>query len=227
MVALAGGSTPSRLYALLGEPPHRAEIPWARVELFWGDERCVPPDHADSNYRGVWGSLLRKVDVSPEHVHRMLGEHPDRTEAAREYAREMARAFGLPAEGTPPVFDLVLLGMGADGHMASLFPWSAALTEARRWVMRHAMPMADAERLTLTVPVLNRAREMRVLVAGMDKAGTLAAVLEGPRDPERLPAQLLRPGGGRLVWLVDQAASAALSGRAARGQTSPSSERHG
>lgn len=220
-VALAGGSTPSRLYLMLGEPPHLDEIPWSRVEIFWGDERCVPPHHPDSNYGGARVSLLDKVDIPPERVHRMRGELPDRTEAARDYAREMAAVFAVPVDGPPPALDLVLLGMGADGHMASLFPWSAALAERRSWVMRNVLPAGGAERLTLTVPVLNRAREIRVLVAGADKAATVAAVIEGPRDPGRLPAQLLEPEAGRLVWLLDRAASAALSPGARGGEARP------
>jgi 6-phosphogluconolactonase len=210
-LVLAGGSTPRRLYQLLAEPPYAADVPWERVEFFWGDERPVPPDHPESNYRMAREALLSKVGAWPERIHRIRAEEPDRASAAAEYGCEIARVLGAPADGPPPVFDLILLGLGADGHTASLFPGSAALRERRSWAVRNRGPGRAEDRITLTVPVLNRAREVRVLVAGPDKAMALAAVLEGPRDPERLPAQLLLPGAGRLAWLVDRAAAADLS----------------
>ncbi len=206
-VALAGGSTPGRLYQLLGDPPYRDRVAWDRVEWFWGDERAVPPDHPDSNYGMAAAALLDKLDLPPERIHRIRAERADREAAARDYQVEIARAFGVTPEGALPVFDLVLLGLGADGHTASLFPGTAALRERRRWVVSHLVPPLDTERITLTPPVLNRAREIRFLVAGADKAAALRAVVRGPRDPERLPAQAIRPEGGRLVWLVDRAAA--------------------
>ncbi len=206
-VALSGGSTPQRLYERLAEPPHRARVPWDRVEVFWGDERAVAPDHPDSNARLAVAALLSRVPIPPEGIHRIHAERADRDAAAREYQDEIARVFGVAADGPAPALDLVLLGLGADGHTASLFPGSAALAESRRWVVSHFVPALGAERITLTPPILNRAREVRVLVTGADKAGALRAVLHGPRAPERFPAQLIQPESGRLVWLVDRGAS--------------------
>lgn len=206
-VALSGGSTPRRLYQLLAEAPYRNQVAWERVEFFWGDERAVPPDHPDSNYQLAAAALLSKLDVPPERIHRIQAERADRDAAARDYQVEIARVFGVAAEDPPPALDLVLLGLGDDGHTASLFPYSEGLRERRRWVVRHFVERLGAERITLTLPILNRAKEIRFLVAGAEKAPALRAVLEGPRDPERLPAQLVQPEAGRLIWLVDQAAA--------------------
>lgn len=210
-VALSGGSTPRKLYQFLAEPPFRNRVSWERLEFFWGDERAVPPDHPDSNYGLASATLLTKLDLSPERIHRIQAERVDRDAAARDYQDEIARVLGVAPDGPPPAFDLVLLGMGADGHTASLFPESDGIHERRRWVVSHFIPRLGAERITLTAPILNRAREIRVLAAGADKASALKAVLEGSRDPEHLPAQLVQPEGGRLIWLVDQAAAHQLS----------------
>jgi 6-phosphogluconolactonase len=212
-VVLAGGSTPRRLYQLLAEAPHRGAVAWDHVDVFWGDERAVPPGHPDSNYAMATGALLDRVPVVKQRVHRIQAERADRGAAALDYQREIAAAVGADPDGRPPALDLILLGMGADGHTASLFPWSPALSERRRWVVAHFVPTLGVDRVTLTVPLINRAREIRMLVAGPDKAGALAAVLEGPPDPERLPAQLIRPEAGRLIWLVDRAAAAKLQGK--------------
>ena len=209
-VALAGGSTPRGLYRLLAEAPTRDRVAWDRIEWFWGDERAVPPDHPDSNYGMAAAALLGKFDLPPERVHRIRAEQTDGEAAARAYQEEIARAFGVDPEGPPPAFDLILLGLGADGHTASLFPHTPALRERRRWVVSHFVPALGAERITLTLPILNRAREVRFLVAGAEKAAPLRAVLEGPRDPEMLPAQSIHPEAGRLIWLADRAAAAAL-----------------
>ncbi len=212
-VALSGGSTPRRMLQLLAEPPFREQVDWARLDVFWGDERAVPPDDPDSNYGMARGALLSKVPVPSARVHRMAAERDDRDAAAQDYAAEIARTLGVPPEGEPPAFDLVLLGMGPDGHTASLFPQTAALRETRRWVVRNYVPKFSADRLTLTAPILNRGATILFLVAGADKAPVLQEVLEGPPDPERLPSQLIRPVAGRLVWLVDQAAAARLTER--------------
>lgn len=209
--ALSGGSTPRRLYQLLAGPPLGDQVDWGRVEVFWGDERCVPPDDKDSNYRMAREALLDRVPIPPDHVHRMEAERPDRDAAARDYEATLARAFGVAPGGEPPAFDLVLLGLGPDGHTASLFPHTTALDETQRWVVANHVPKLGADRLTLTVRVLNRAREVLFLVAGADKAEPLAGVLEGPPDPRRLPAQLVRPANGRLVWFVDRQAAARLT----------------
>lgn len=200
-VALAGGSTPEAAYALLAT---QGGIPWRAVHVFWGDERAVPPDHPDSNYRMAWRALLAHVPVPAAQVHRMRGEAEDLEEAAREYEAVLRGAFGLPAGGLPPRLDLILLGMGAEGHTASLFPGSPALG-AREWVAAPFVPALRARRLTLTPAVINRAAEVVFAVAGVQKAEALRAVLLGPRCPERYPAQAVAPVGGRVEWLVEQA----------------------
>lgn len=210
-IALSGGSTPRRLYQLLTEAPFGAQVDWERIEVFWGDERAVPPEHPDSNFGMAHAALLARVRVAPERVHRMAAEREDRDAAARAYEAEIARTFGVFPEAEPPAFDCILLGMGADGHTASLFPHTKAVRERRRWVVRNAVATLGAERLTLTAPILNRSATVLFLVAGADKAATLRQVLEGPTDPERLPAQLIRPLAGRLLWLVDTAAAACLT----------------
>ena len=212
-VALSGGSTPRRLYEMLATPPLRDAVDWGRVEFFWGDERAVPPEHPDSNY-GAAAALLDKIGATPSLVHRMRGEDPDLDRAARDYQLTIARRFGIDVEGPPPALDLILLGMGPDGHTASLFPASPALKEQRRWVVRNRAARLGADRITLTAPILNQGRDIRLLVTGADKAETLKAALEGPADPERLPVQLIAPTSGRLRWLVDRAAAADLKGGA-------------
>lgn len=212
-VALSGGSTPRRLYELLAAPPFREQIDWERMEVFWGDERAVPPDHPDSNFGMAHAALFAKVPAPPARVHRMPGERTDRDVAAQEYAAEIARTFAVPSAGEPPVLDLILLGMGPDGHTASLFPHTDAVRERRRWVVRNYVPKLQADRLTLTAPILSRGATILFLVAGADKAPVLREVLEGPPDLERLPSQLIRPTAGRLVWLVDRAAASRLAGK--------------
>lgn len=208
-VALSGGSTPRRLYQLLTEPPFHEQVDWTKVEFFWGDERSVPPDHPDSNYY-VAHEALQKLRILAEHIHRMQAEREDQEAAARDYQAEIARVFGVPVQGEAPAFDLILLGLGADGHTASLFPYTEAVQETRRWVTCSYVPKLSANRLTLTAPILNRGKAILFLVAGTDKAAALQAVLEGPLDPERVPAQLIRPTAGRLVWMVDQASAGRL-----------------
>lgn len=214
-VALSGGSTPRRLYEILAEAPPWAHLDWRRVEFFWGDERVVSPEHPDSNYRMAAVVLLGKLGIPPERIHRIHGELPDPERAATLYQEEIARVFAVAPDGPPPIFDLILLGMGMDGHTASLFPYSQALTERRRWVVSHYAARLGTQRITLTPPILNRAAHVRLLVTGTDKAEVLREVLEGPRDPERLPVQLVVPESGRLVWLVDRAAASRLAGEGA------------
>ncbi|HEV8643428.1 MAG TPA: 6-phosphogluconolactonase [Methylomirabilota bacterium] len=211
VAALAGGATPRRIYELLAEPERHDQIDWTRVEFFWGDERAVPPDHPDSNYGMAAAALLAELDLQPEQIHRIQAERPDRERAARDYQIEIARVFGVSPDGPPPVFDLILLGMGADGHTASLFPYTDALREQHRHVVSHYVAKLQADRITLTFPIINRAGEIRVVAAGAEKAPTLKEVLEGPPDPERLPSQLLDPVAGRLAWLVDRAAASQLA----------------
>jgi len=212
-IALSGGSTPRRLFQVLAARGPDA-LPWERVELWWGDERTVPPDHTESNYRMARESLIEPLGVDlglgAARVHRIAGELADPDAAAAAYERALVDALGAP-----PVLDLVLLGMGPDGHTASLFPGSPALDEARRWVVANPVtsPLVHGTttRITLTAPAINAARRVRFLVAGADKAAALAAVLEGPRDPARTPSQLIAPRGD-LAWFVDEAAAAALRG---------------
>ncbi|MBI4277706.1 MAG: 6-phosphogluconolactonase [Armatimonadetes bacterium] len=213
MVALSGGSTPRGLYAVLAGDPYREDILWARTHVFWGDERCVPPDHPESNYGMAREVLLSRVPVPPENVYRMVGEHADPEAAAARYEAVLREVFHLDA-GNVPVFDLILLGLGDDGHTASLFPGSAALREQRRLVAAPFVDRLNVYRLTLTPPVFNHAAAVMFLVAGWSKAAGLRAVLEGPDRPERLPAQIVRPERATLLWLVDQAAASLLTRRA-------------
>jgi ribulose-phosphate 3-epimerase len=212
LVALAGGSTPRGVYECLAATPFRERIPWDRVEIFWGDERSVPPDHPDSNYRMAWDSLLSSAPVPSGQIHRMHAEDPSAEQAASDYERELSQVFGIPPHAAPPVFDLIFLGMGLDGHTASLFPDTVALRERDAWVVASRAPVEPASRLTLTLGVLDRARCVCFLVAGGAKADTLARVLEGPENPRLLPSQSVAPSAGRLVWIVDRAAASRLRG---------------
>jgi 6-phosphogluconolactonase len=209
-VALSGGSTPKRLYELLAAEPSRSQIDWGRIEFFWGDERCVPPDHKDSNYRMAREAMLAHLPIPAEHIHRIQAERSDREAAARDYEAVLARVFGIGRGGEPPALDLILLGMGPDGHTASLFPHTKALEETQRWVVPNHVPQLNTDRLTLTRPILNRGRKVLFLVAGADKAERLAEVCAGPADPKRLPAQSIRPPQGELIWFVESAAAARL-----------------
>lgn len=210
-VALSGGSTPKGLYALLASEADafRGRVPWGKIHFFWGDERHVPPDHPGSNYRMVYDALLSQVPVPADHVHRIRAENPDAAKAAEEYEQALREFFGLD-EGEWPRFDLVLLGMGPDGHIASLFPWTAVLDERKRLVAASWVEKLNTTRITLTPPVLNNAACVVFLVSGEEKAETLRTVLYGDAKTVRLPAQLIRPGHGRLLWLVDRAAARLL-----------------
>jgi 6-phosphogluconolactonase len=210
-VALAGGSTPRATYRLLaegGDPPDRERVPWDRARVFFGDERHVPPDHRDSNYRMAFDTLLSKV--RPGSVHRYDTELPDVALAARSYETALRRALP-PGPGEVPRFDLVLLGLGADGHTASLFPGSEALRQTDRLVAVPWVEKLRSYRFTLTPIVLNSAAHVMFLVSGADKAEALREVLEGEDRPERLPAQSVRPKNGSVLWLVDRDASSLLS----------------
>jgi 6-phosphogluconolactonase len=207
-VALSGGSTPQRLYSLLanGAEPFRAQVPWDKIHFFWADERHVPPVHPDSNYRLASEMMLSKVPVPPEHVHRVQAENSSADTAAQAYEQELREFFHLE-EGQQPRFDLVLLGMGPDGHTASLFPGTDVLRETKRLVAAPWVEKLHTYRISLTPPALNSAALIIFLVSGKEKAGALRSVLKGDYQPERFPAQLIHPISGRLLWLVDQAAA--------------------
>jgi 6-phosphogluconolactonase len=206
VVALSGGSTPRTTYALLASDEFAARMDWPRVRVFWGDERCVPPDHPHSNYRMAREALLDKVPIPTENVHRMRGELPP-DQAATAYQEELEAVLGAGGR-----FDLILLGMGADGHTASLFPGTTALHEQTRWVVAHHVDKQSAWRVTLTPVAINAAVHVIFIVSGAGKAERLRQVLAGPYQPDILPAQIVRPTHGRLLWLVDAAAAVHLRG---------------
>ncbi len=205
-IGLAGGTTVRGLFELMATRPYASRLDWDRVFLFWGDERCVPPDHPDSNYGMARKTLLEHVPVPAENVERMKGEL-DPAEAAEQYEAVLRRHFGDEA----PRFDVLLQGMGSDGHTASLFPGTEALKERTRWVVANYVPKLESWRITLTIPAINAARNVIFMVSGPGKAEPLRDVLEGPRDPERLPSQAIAPVDGALVWMVDAAAGSLLA----------------
>ena len=205
-VALSGGSTPKKMYQLLASDEFKEQVDWAKVHVFFGDERCVPPDHADSNYRLADEALLSRVALPARNVHRIMGEG-DAAANARLYENELQTYFaGMPW----PRFDLVLLGMGDDGHTASLFPETTVLKEQRAWVAGVWVEKLNAYRITLTVPAINHAAHVIFLVTGAGKAERVAEVIHGESAPERLPSQLIRPASGTLRWFLDRAAAANL-----------------
>jgi len=209
-IAISGGSTPRAAFALLADPsqPWRARMPWDKLELYWVDERCVPPDHPESNFRMTREAMLDHVPLRPEQIHRMEGELEPEVAAAR-YESELRNSFRLEGAESPR-FDLIALGMGDDGHTASLFPHTKAIHEMGRLVTANHVPQKDTWRITLTWPVINHARSVFFLIGGADKAAVLQEVFAGSRDPERLPSQLIWPSGGILTLILDKAAAALL-----------------
>lgn len=207
-VALSGGSTPRPMYRLLTKSPQRDAVDWSRVFVFWADERTVPPDHEQSNYRMARETLLDHVPIPRNQIFRMQGEN-DPTRAAEEYERVLVRVFALEP-GEPPDFGLIILGIGADGHTASLFPATEALDETDRLVVANSVPQLDTVRITLTIPVLTRAANTLVLASGEDKAAAVQRALEGPYDPVQTPSQVLRTATGTVIWLLDEAAASQL-----------------
>jgi 6-phosphogluconolactonase len=201
-VAMSGGSTPKLVYPLLLESPRRDAVDWSRVEFFWGDERAVPPDHPDSNFGIAYQMLISHLpDVRPDRIHRMPAEAPDIDAAALSYESEIRLAFG--ARGNePPAFDLIWLGIGPDGHTASLFPGTLALEEAERWVVGNWVPSQDAWRMTFTYPLLNAGRHVLFVATGADKAEALRAIRAGGSG---LPAEAV--SGRGVLWIVDAAAA--------------------
>jgi 6-phosphogluconolactonase len=211
-IALSGGSTPKNLYTLLATNA-RATLPWEKMYFFWGDERHVPPDDAESNYRMANEAMLAKVPVPAGNVFRVPAENPDAAAAAEAYEKTLRKFFAVQA-GEFPRFDLILLGMGPDGHTASLFPETAALAEKSRWVVANWVEKMKTSRITLTLPVLNAAGCVAFLVSGADKAPVLREVLEGKAPGEKYPSKLVRPSDGKLIWFVDRAAGSELSAAA-------------
>jgi 6-phosphogluconolactonase len=206
-LALAGGSTPKKLYGLLASEPYRDQINWALTEIFWSDERCVPPDSEDSNYHLAQEVLLSKVPISADQIHRMPADADDRDQASLTYIQEIQRVFGT--NGIPS-FDLLQLGMGPEGHTASLFPHQASLHEQTRLIMPVTVPKPPPPRLTFTPLLLNAATHILFLVTGQDKADALQAILEGEYNPDEYPAQIIRPTQGEVTWMLDPAAASKL-----------------
>jgi 6-phosphogluconolactonase len=206
-VALSGGSTPKGLFTLLAtDAALRSQAPWEKTHFFWGDERHVPPDHAESNYRMAYEAMLSKVPAPAANVHRIHGEYSNAAQAASEYENELRQFFHLAA-GELPRFDLVLLGMGPDGHTASLFPGSAALEERQRMVVSNWVEKFHTDRITFTYPALNNAANVIFLTGGADKTEMLRAVLTGKPQSVPYPSERIQPTHGRLLWLVDEAAA--------------------
>jgi 6-phosphogluconolactonase len=219
-VALSGGSTPRAMLALLAADPFVETVPWPSIYFFWGDERCVPPEHQDSNYRMASEALLSKVPVPAENIFRIPAEMADPERAAEDYASSLTQFFrtgpGATKSGTAPLsnlprFDLVFLGMGPDGHTASLFPHSSALQAGEQIVAANYVEKFKANRITLTAATVNNARNVTFLAAGGDKTETLKNVLEGTYQPDLYPSQLIRPRNGSLLWMVDEAAARLLT----------------
>jgi 6-phosphogluconolactonase len=204
-IALSGGSTPRCLYEVLASPPRLESVAWGRWHVFWGDERCVPPDHQDSNYRVARESLLGRVPIPKDQVHRMQGEANPQS-AAEEYEGLLRRVL----QGTTPVLDLILLGIGEDGHTASLFSDTDALLEKERLVVANRAPHFQAHRITVTIPLINAARAIAFLVTDESKAGVLRQVLKPASNEPPLPASLVRPAPGTVHWFLTAAARPAV-----------------
>ena len=209
MVAFSGGTTPRLLFQRLGSPRMQDALDWDAVNIFWGDERCVPPDDAESNYRMAREVLLDHLPIPASNVHRFMTEMPPE-EAALQYREELQASFGLPDESTPPVFDMLLLGLGNDGHTASLFPETSVLDEQEHWTAAVYVEKLAAWRVTLTPVVLNAARDVLFLVSGESKADILREVLAGNEGDVKYPAQMVQPASKRLYWFVDSKAAQAL-----------------
>jgi 6-phosphogluconolactonase len=210
-IALSGGSTPKSLFTLLADDVSlRTQVDWDKVHFFWGDERHVPPDHPDSNFRMAYEAMLSKVPVQETNIHRVRAEEQDASKAAEEYEDELRTFFNLKP-GELPRFDCVLLGMGPDGHTASLFPGTEALREQKRLVVSNWVEKFRTHRITLTAPAINNADCIIFLVSGEEKAEVLREVLEGEKNTELFPSQLIKPSHGKLLWLVAQSATTKLT----------------
>lgn len=213
--SLAGGSTPKKVYSLLADSYFRERIPWRNVSIFWGDERCVPPNHAESNYKMAMDTFLSKVPVAPGNIHRIAAEMSTPQEAAKAYEQDLRLFFNL--DRPFPKFDLMLLGLGEDGHTASLFPGTSAVKEKQKLVVGYRVEKLSADRITLTLPVINSAHRILFMCTGESKAGTLKEILRDDisRDDvplSRAPALGVQPIEGELIWLLDGAVASKLPG---------------
>jgi 6-phosphogluconolactonase len=209
MVALSGGSTPKALFELLATDAWRDQVDWSKTHLFWGDERFVPKDHADSNYRMAREALISKVEIPEGNVHRVQTEGGKPDEVASVYAQTLRQTFGLGDDGVPR-FDLIHLGLGDDGHTASMFPGTTAMHETERIVVAVWVEKFQTHRVTMTPVVLDNAAEVQFLVAGASKVDVVPQVIRGPYEPDRLPSQTVRPTDGTLRWILDRDAAAGL-----------------
>jgi 6-phosphogluconolactonase len=210
-ISLAGGSTPKALYTLLAtDPGFNSRMPWDKTQFFFGDERHVPPDDPDSNFRMASESMLSKVSLKPEQVYRIKGEYEDTEKAALEYEQTL-RSYFKVSPGQLPRFDVVLLGMGDEGHTLSLFPGTKALHDNGRLVMSNWIGKLYTQRVTITAPVANNSGLAVFMITKADKALALKGVLEGPFEPEQLPSQLIQPKNGKLLWLLDTTAASKLA----------------
>jgi len=210
-ISLAGGSTPKALYSLLAtDPAFKSQMPWDKTQFFFGDERHVPPDNSDSNYRMAHESMLSKVPLKPEQVIRIKAEYENSEKAAEEYQQALRTWFQRSNQQLPR-FDVLLLGMGDEGHTLSLFPGTKALHDNGRWVMSNWIGKLFTDRITITAQVANNSALAIFMVTKADKALALKGVLEGPYEPEQLPSQLIQPKNGRLLWLVDPTAASKLA----------------
>ena len=205
-IALSGGSTPNALFRLMASPEYATQFDWARIHLWWSDERCVPLESPELNFNMANDALIRHVPIPPANVHRTPVERPP-VEAAEAYEGEIVRVLGGPL----PAFDVILLGLGEDGHTASCFPGTLAALPPERWVAAHYVPKVQMWRITFTPRLLNAARHVIFLVSGAGKAAVLERVLHGPYQPDVLPAQIVAPAPGDLTWMIDAAAGASLS----------------
>ena len=206
-LALSGCNTPKKLYTLLATEPYRSQIDWNLVEIFWSDERCVPSESADSNYKLALDVMLNQLPIPASQIHRVPADQEDRDAASASYTEEMHRVFQTK---DVPIFDLIQLGMGPEGHTASLFPHQPSLQEHDRLVMPVTVPKPPPPRLTFTPPLLNAAKHVLFLVTGADKADAVQAVIEGERNPQEYPAQLVNPPQGEVTWMFDTTAASKL-----------------
>ena len=211
-LVLSGGTTPKPLYELLSAPPFSTSLDWTKVEFFWGDERVVAPDSPESNYRMARDAMFDKLKVPAEHIHRIRAEEKDLDKAAQAYEEEIEKVIGKVAGvgRRPPSFNLFLLGMGPDGHTASIYPDTDAVHVTDRWVIPVDVPSLNAKRITMTPTLINRAHFIIFIVTGRNKADVVHDVLQGPRNPRHCPAQLIHPLTGEVIWFADAEASSKL-----------------